>query len=57
MAREFVCTSCGYNIWQAIDDEFDFPVCCVCRWLDERPQIPIEVRNRIKNGEAPGGPD
>jgi hypothetical protein len=42
----FTCTGCGYVIIAAVTD--GFPTCSVCRWLDERPQIPAEVRDRIR---------
>lgn len=43
--RSFTCTGCGYTVYQAVAD-FDFPVCVTCRWFDERPQIPVEVKAR-----------
>ena len=45
-SREFNCTSCGTRVVQCVSDGFDFPVCAICRWFDERPQIPLEVKLR-----------
>lgn len=45
-SREFVCSECDAPVLQAVSDGFDFPVCKVCRWFGERPQIPKEVRAR-----------
>jgi hypothetical protein len=45
-SREFTCTSCGDRVIQMISDGYDFPVCSICRWFDERPQIPQEVKLR-----------
>jgi hypothetical protein len=45
-SREFTCTGCGFRVYQAVAD-FDFPVCVTCRWFDERPQIPAEVKARF----------
>lgn len=42
----FTCTSCGFQVYTLIHD--GFPVCLTCRWFDERPQIPREVRERIQ---------
>lgn len=41
----FECTSCHYTVHTAEHD--GYPVCLTCRWFDERPQIPREVRDRI----------
>ena len=48
--REFTCTSCGENVIELIP-AFDFPVCAICRWFDERPQIPKEVKKRCLGRE------
>lgn len=45
-SREFDCSGCGMHVIQAMPD-FDFPVCVTCRWFDERPQIPSDVKNRF----------
>lgn len=37
---EFTCTECKYDVYMAVDDGFDTPVCLTCRWFGERPQIP-----------------
>lgn len=42
----FICTGCDAEVLTPIHD--GFPVCAVCRWLDERPQIPADVRDRIR---------
>lgn len=47
----FTCTGCGYVVIAAVSD--GFPTCSVCRWLDERPQIPKEVRDRIRGLAQP----
>jgi hypothetical protein len=36
---EFVCTDCGADVFCAVDDGFDFPVCFECRFFGERPQL------------------
>lgn len=46
-SREFVCSDCGSSVLQAVNDGFDFPVCWLCRYFSEHPQIPAEVRDRI----------
>lgn len=46
-SREFDCTGCDMHVVQAVSDGFDFPVCCLCRWFDERPHIPAEVKGRV----------
>lgn len=47
-SREFTCSECGSRVLQAVSDGFDFPVCFECRWFEERPQIPAEVRERLR---------
>lgn len=42
----FTCTGCDMTVFVPIADEF--LVCALCRWLDERPQIPADVRDRIR---------
>jgi len=32
------------NVFCAVDDGFEFPVCMECRWFGERPQIKRPVR-------------
>lgn len=34
---QFTCSECGNDVFQAVDDGFDFPVCVECRWFGERP--------------------
>lgn len=42
----FTCTDCNVTVLAAVSD--GFPVCLTCRWLNERPSIPAEIRDRIR---------
>jgi hypothetical protein len=47
-SREFTCTDCGARVYQAIGAGFDYPVCMLCRWLGERPQIDAATQARLR---------
>lgn len=42
---EYKCTECGFNIWSAVEPEYDVPVCLECQWHAERPWIPRRKYN------------
>jgi hypothetical protein len=42
----FTCSGCGATVYCPVPD--GYAVCALCRWLDERPQIPKEVRDRSR---------
>ncbi|MGY3393411.1 hypothetical protein ACVWW6_006002 [Bradyrhizobium sp. USDA 3311] len=46
--REFTCTDCGTLVIQVISDDFDFPVCHICRFIGERPQMPEWVKALLR---------
>src|SRR5215831_8561313 len=50
----FQCTSCGWEIHNL--DWDGFPVCLECRWFDERPHIPKDIRRRIQDGSTDPAP-
>src|SRR5215831_5990374 len=50
----FQCTSCGWEIHNL--DWDGFPVCLECRWFDERPFIPKDIRKRIQDGTTDPAP-
>jgi|GEM_PF-5392726 len=45
----FTCTGCDYTVHTSTYD--GFPVCMVCRWFDERPQIPRDRIRALLQGE------
>lgn len=47
-SREFDCTDCGVHVFQVISDGFDFPVCHICRFIQERPQMPEEIKALLR---------
>jgi len=49
---EFTCQECGARIYQAIA-VFDYPICMICQWLNERPQIPQHVRDALSGKDHP----
>lgn len=52
--REFTCTDCDLDIFQAIDDGFGFPVCFTCRWLSNHPEIDKATADRVRYGLRSG---
>lgn len=42
----FNCKDCGCSVLTLIHD--GVPLCALCRWLDDRPQIPKEIRERLR---------
>lgn len=42
---EFVCTGCGMNVFCAVDDGFEFPVCMECCFFGEHPQLKRPVHH------------
>ena len=51
-SRELTCTDCGAHVQQAVDDGFAFPVCYVCRFLGEHPQIDEATKARLRGRVA-----
>lgn len=49
-SREFVCTDCRIHVIEVVATDFDFPVCSICRFIGERPQLTDEAK-AILRGE------
>lgn len=47
-SREFDCTDCGMHVVEIVGTDFDFPVCFICRYIGERPQMPEEAKALLR---------
>jgi hypothetical protein len=54
---EFVCTGCGAHVSKCVDDGFDYPVCHLCQWLENRPQIDAATVARLRGTDLQNEPE
>lgn len=48
-SRTFTCTGCESVVYQAVDVGEILPICELRKWLDDRPDIPKETRDRLRH--------